>query len=203
VVLSYALPTIAALSAYGGWEQWSSGQFSNVGQAVGGVALGRWLFFGSVASYAVIFLAYMLWWSRLAWALADDGRLPKILTRLHPRFGTPHRVLVAYALIYSIMALVPFADLLFADSWLAGAYTMVLYASLIRARRREPHSPGFAVPGGTPGLWLNTLVPACAWIALLAFTPWERVALGLGFVLAGPLLYLATRPAARRSDTLE
>jgi amino acid transporter len=198
VVLSYSLPTLAALAVVGGWQTWESGQFTSVGRAAGGPLLGNWLFLGSVASYSVIFLAYLLWWSRLAWAMADDGRLPKLLNRLHPRFGTPHRVLVVYALVYSVMAILPFEDLLVADSWLAGAYTMLVYASLIRARQRETGPrPGFCVPGGTVGLWLTALVPAATWILMLALTAWEQVWLGLGFLLAGPALYLLTRVLRR------
>lgn len=199
VVLSYSLPTIAALAFAGGWDRWESGQFATIGVAAGGPVLGNWLFLGGVASYSVIFLAYLLWWSRLAWAMADDGRLPKLLNRLHPRFGTPHRVLVAYAVIYSVMAMLPFEDLLVADSWLAGAYTMLVYASLIRARKREPGPrPGFCVPGGQVGLWLTALAPAATWILMLALTAWDQVWLGLGFLVAGPVLYVVTTALRRR-----
>ncbi len=200
VVLSYALPTIAGLMAFGQWETWTSGQFVTIGYALGGPGLGGWLFLGSVASYAVIFLAYLVWWSRLAWSMSAEGDLPAFLHNLHPRHGTPHRVLVIYALIYAAMATLPFEDLLVADTWLAGAYTLLVHGALVRSRSLEPGAGGFRVPGGRIGLWINTLVPASVFVMLLVFTDREQVPLCLAFLLAGPLLYLARRllrPAVR------
>ena len=139
VIASYALPTLAGLAAVGGWETWTSGEFSSLGRALGGPVLASWLFLGGVASYSVIFLAYLLWWSRLVWAMAADGYLPRFLTKLHPRHGTPHRVL----LLYAVMAAFPFEDLLVADVWLAGASNLVLQASLLRSRREAAPAIGF------------------------------------------------------------
>jgi len=194
VVLSYALPTIALLATSSDWATWTSGQFATGGHALGGIILAQWLFLGSVASYSVIFLAYVVWWSRLAWALADDGYLPGALRKLHPRFGTPHRVLLSYGVLYAVMAAFPFEDLLIADSWLAGAYTMLIHIAVLRARRGEvDSSQGFRIPGGQVGLWLNVLVPAVTWTALLVFTKRDQAWLGLGCLVAGPLLYALTR----------
>ncbi len=160
-----------------------------IGTSLGGPGLGGWLFLGSVASYAVIFLAYLVWWSRLAWSMSSEGDLPRLLNRLHPRYGTPHRVLIAYAVIYAVMAILPFEDLLVADSVLAGAYTVLVHFALVRSRTLEPSAPGFRVPGGRFGLWLNTLLPASVFLLLMLFTDRSQVALGLAFLLAGPLLY--------------
>jgi amino acid transporter len=189
VVLSYALPTVAGLMAYGQWESWTSGQFVTIGHALGGHGLGGWLFLGSVASYAVIFLAYLVWWSRLAWSMAAEGDLPRFLQRLHPRHGTPHRVLVVYGLVYAAMALIPFEDLLVVDSWLAGAYTLLIHFALWGSRRKEPEAAGFRVPGGRVGLVLNTFVPACVFALLVLFTERDQVPLCLSFLMAAPLVY--------------
>lgn len=193
VIASYALPTVAGLAAVGGWQDWQSGQFATMGSALGGSALGAWLFLGGVASYSVIFLAYLLWWSRLVWAMAADGHLPAFLSRLHPRYGTPHRVLLLYAGIYAVMAALPFEDLLVADVWLAGASNVVLQASLVRSRAGSDDGRGFRVPGGRVGLWLNVLLPALTWLLLLALTARDHLLLGAGALLSGPALYLLTR----------
>ena len=137
VIASYALPTLAGLTTVGGWETWSSGQFATIGREVAGPFLGYWLFLGGAASMAVIFLSYVLWWSRLASAMAQDRHLPGFLRPLHPRYGTPHRILLAYAIIYSAMAALPFEKLLVADIWLTGASNMILQASLIRSRNQD------------------------------------------------------------------
>jgi amino acid transporter len=194
VIASYALPTIAGLLAVGGWEGWVSGQFVSIGHELGGPALGTWMFLGSVASYSSIFLAYLLWWSRLVWAMASDGHLPRFLSVLHPRYGTPHRVLIGYLVVYAVMAAVPFEDLLVADVWLAGASNLVLQASLVRSRRHPDPGGGFRVPGGRVGLWLNLAMPVLTWLVLLALTGREHWKLGAGALLAAPLLWLLTRP---------
>lgn len=199
VIASYALPTLAGLAAVGGWQRWESGEFATMGRQLGGAALGTWLFLGGVASYSVIFLAYLLFWSRLVWAMAADGHLPSFLSRLHPRYGTPHRVLLVYALIYAGMAALPFEDLLVADIWLAGASNLVLQASLIRSRRRPDAAGGFRVPGGRIGLWMNLLMPLATWLLLLALTGQEHWKLGAGALLAGPVCWVLTRPLRARS----
>jgi APA family basic amino acid/polyamine antiporter len=198
VVLSYALPTLAGLAAVGGWETWVSGQFAAMGHALQGPVLGNWLFLGSVASQAVIFLAYLVWWSRLSWAMAADRHLPEFLAKTHPRFGTPSRILWLYAFIYSIMAALPFEDLLVADIWTYGACNVLLQASLIRSRslEGEPQS-GFRVPWGKVGLWLNALLPTAAWVLLLVFTAREHWVLGCAALLSAPLLYALQRLVRR------
>jgi amino acid transporter len=198
VIMTYSLPVIAGLVSVGGWESWSSGQFVGIGTELGGPALGRWAFFGSVASQAVIFLTYLLWMSRIAWSMADDGNLPSWFRRIHPRYGTPYRVLWGYALVYCAMAAVPFEDLLVADIWVSGAYTMILHATLIRARSKASlEDGGFRVPGGRVGLWLNAVVPGITWVVFLALTFSEHARFGIPLLLSGPVAF-SVMQAARK-----
>jgi amino acid transporter len=104
VVLSYALPTMAGLAVDDGWQAWAAGQFAVIGERLGGKLLGHWLFLASVASFTVIFMSYLLLWSRLGWALAADHKLPSVFARLHPRYGTPYRILMVYAVVYAALA---------------------------------------------------------------------------------------------------
>jgi APA family basic amino acid/polyamine antiporter len=169
-----------------------------MGHTLGGPVLGHWLFLGSVASQAVIFLAYLLWWSRLVWVMAEDGHLPGFLRARHPRYDTPHRALFAYAIIYSALAALPFEDLLVADVWITGASNLVLQFSLLRSRTPEDGAAGFRVPGGRVGLWLNVALPAATWALLLVFTARDHFLLGAGSLLVAPLAWLATRALRRR-----
>jgi amino acid transporter len=202
VIASYALPTLAGLATVGGWETWSSGQFASIGREVAGPFLGYWLFLGGAASMAVIFLSYLLWWSRLASAMAHDRHLPGVLRPLHPRYGTPYRILLAYALIYSAMAALPFEKLLVADIWLTGASNLVLQASLIRSRDQDTGEPGFRVPGGTIGVWLNAALPALTWLLVIVLTAEEHWYLGATALFAGPVFWFVRawiRPEGIRS----
>ena len=175
VIVSYVLPMIAGLAATGGWETWESGQFATIGRTLGGPLLGHWSLLASVASFTVIFMAYLLWWSRLAWAFAADGFLPRWLVERHPRYGTPHRVLILYATLYALLALVPFEELLIVDVWLFGAYDALVVWSLLGARRTAGLDPeGFRIPGGTTGVIVNAAVLTLTWVVLLATTAREN-----------------------------
>jgi amino acid transporter len=196
VILSYVLPMTAGLAAVGGWETWQSGQFESIGRALGGPVLGDWALLASVASFTVIFMSYLLWWSRLAWAFADDGFLPRWLVERHPRHGTPHRVLLLYAALYSVLALLPFKELLIVDVWLFGAYDAMVVWSLLGARRRADTDPrGFRLPGGNFGIIVNASILTGTWVVILVATAreetkaaiWGAVALAMGAV-AAPIL---------------
>ncbi len=194
VVLSYALPTIAGLAAYGQWETWASGQFAIIGGALGGPVLQLWLSLSSVASFTVIFMSYLLLWSRLGWAFAADGKLPKLFSRLHPQFGTPYRILVLYAVAYSALAAVSFERLLEMNVWAFGAYDVLLLATVIVGRRKFPDRPGcFRLPGGTVGVWINFLVPTATWLVVLVTTAKDDVlvaTIGGAALLLPSLIYL-------------
>lgn len=199
VILSYALPTIASLASVGGWSTWTSGQFTSIGEQLGGRTLGSWLFFGSVTSQAVVFLSYVLWSSRVTWAMAADRSLPGYFARLHPRHGTPHRVLVFSAVGYAVLAALPFEDVLVADMWLDAGYTLLVHACLLRLRHAEGEpSDGFRVPGGRLGVWVNSLVPAATWLTLVVTTARQHFLLGSAAVATGPLFYLVTRTLRAR-----
>lgn len=194
VVLSYAAPTVAGLAAVGNWQEWESGEFADIGAALGGTVLGQWAFLASVASFAVIFMTYLLWWSRLGWALAADRSLPRFLARLHPRHGTPHRVLLAYAVGYALLAAVDFEDLLVLDVWVFGAYDLLLLATVIRARSTiTDRPPGFRIPGGRAGVWINALVPAVTWIVVLLATARDHLIAGAAVLLSTCALYAIQR----------
>lgn len=196
VIVSYVLPMIAGLAAAGGWQTWESGHFATIGRMLGGPLLGHWSLLASVASFTVIFMAYLLWWSRLAWAFAADGFLPRWLVERHPRYGTPHRVLILYATLYALLALVPFEELLIVDVWLFGAYDALVVWSLLKARRTTGVDPaGFRIPGGVAGVVINASVLTVTLGVLLVTTaredPYAALAgatlLGIGAV-ATPFL---------------
>ncbi len=200
VVISYVAPTVAGLAALNDWQTWESGQFATIGRHLGGRILGHWVFLGSVASFTVIFMSYLLWYSRLTWAMAADRALPRFLAKLHPKYGTPHRTLLVYALGFAILVTLPFPDLLILNVWVFGAYDLTLVFATIRARAvYADRPPGFRVPGGRAGVWINALVPAATWVLVLAIT-WRDglLPLKLSLLFAPALIYLGLRLARRR-----
>lgn len=199
VILSYVLPMVAGLAAVGGWQGWQSGQFVLVGRTVGGPILESWTFLGSVASFVVIFMSYLLWWSRLAWAFAADGFLPRWLVRRHPVHGTPHRVLLLYAALYAVLVAFPFEELLIVDVWLFGAYDLLIMVSVFKARRRtrDGEGEGFRIPGGAWVVGGGAALVGLTWLAVLVTTARQN----RGSAAAGAvalLLGFAIHPIARR-----
>jgi amino acid transporter len=190
IVLSYSAPTLAGLASVGHWEGWTSGYFAEIGRRLGGRPLETWTFLGSVASYMVIFLAYLVWYSRLCWAMAEDRSLPRILSRLHPRYGTPYVALLMYAAIYSVLVWVPFERLLVVDMWVTGAYCTLTLALLVRLRSTAPEPiAGFQVPGGRAGAWIVVLLPACTWVVALYATARQDWLAGTIALLTGTVIY--------------
>jgi amino acid transporter len=190
IVLSYTAPLIAGLASVGDWQSWNSGHFAVIGELLGGKILGSWAFLGSVAGFMVIFLAYMVWYSRLTWAMAEDRSLPRVLARLHPRYGTPYVSLLCYAVIYSVLVWVPFERLLVVDMWVTGAYCTTILALLVRLRSRSGDRPaGFRVPGGKLGAWIVVLLPAATWVVVLISTAREDWMAGTAALLIGTVIY--------------
>ena len=199
IILSYSAPTLAGLAAVGHWEGWTSGYFAEIGRMLGGRPLETWTFLGSVASYMVIFLAYLVWYSRLCWAMAEDRSLPKILARLHPRYGTPYVALLMYAAIYSVLVWVPFERLLVVDMWVTGAYCTLTLALLVRLRSKAPEPiSGFQVPGGKAGAWVIVLLPACTWVVALYATARQDWFAGTIALLTGSVIYAIMKLVRRR-----
>lgn len=87
---------------------------------------------------------------RLAYSLAAKGEFPALLARLHPRYHTPGKAIVCYALLVWVFA--ASGGFLWALLLASGA-KMIIYAAicagLIRLRRMRPQAEAWRVPFGT------------------------------------------------------
>jgi APA family basic amino acid/polyamine antiporter len=93
----------------------------------------------AVVALPTVILAFMFGQSRIFFAMARDGLLPRALARVSERSGGPTRVTAGTAVLMAIIAgFIPLGDL----AALANAGTLVAFASvglcLIVLRRREP-----------------------------------------------------------------
>ena len=92
IVLSYVLPTLAGLAGWGHWADWATTggtSFVEVIKHLGGGVLGYWMLGAAVISNMALYQDYQASGSRPAYAMAEDQLLPKMLTRAHPKYGTP------------------------------------------------------------------------------------------------------------------
>ncbi|MCI0457928.1 MAG: APC family permease [Gemmataceae bacterium] len=201
VVLSYALPTLAALAALGGWDSWRAQQFTRVGGGLGGAWLAGWVTIGGLLSNASLVNVSILSVSRLPYAMALDRLLPAFLARASPRTGAPVASLLLGGVIYSLLSLRGFTALVGIYAFLQAANYIMIYLSLLRLRARFPNAlRPFKIGGGRWGLALVVVPP----MLLSALVLWKgqrgAVAQGLAAVAVGPLVYFLARLARRRTS---
>ncbi len=200
-MLSYVLPTVAGLAALGNWQEWAGAYFSPAATQIGGAWLGHAMTFGALCSNALLLNVTMLAASRYPLTLAEDGFLPRFLSKLHPKYGTPAQSLFWGSITYSVLALFDFTQLTIIYSWFLMSSYILLYANVWMMRRTHAEMPRpFKIPFGKPGLLL-AMLPTCV-IALVAMgsTVFEegefsrrQFIIGALSLLSGPVVYGAVR----------
>ena len=152
------------------------------GWMVGVVAL------GSVVAQTAVLLVFQLGQPRILFAMARDGFLPPVFTRVHPRFRTPH---VATILTGALVALVtPFVNV---DEMVDLSNVGTLFAFILVCigitilRFREPgRARPFRVPLG-PLLVPMLGVGSC--LFLIYYLPPTAPLRFVGWLLAGLVVY--------------
>jgi amino acid transporter len=200
-VMVLVLPLLVGLAADPNWSQWGPAQFTQIGSVLGGAWLSGAVSTAAQASLLALFISELLILSRLPYAMARDGLLPKRFTRLHPRYGTPVGLLVVQALVLSVLTYFwKFLDILVFATWLAlPSYVMGwILPFIIRWKHPELRGP-FRVPGGWLGLVLVTIAPISIAIFLVITIEYQKIFLGLGCIALGPLLYFSVQWQKKRS----
>ena len=193
-IVSYLLPLAAGLAAHGAWESWTSGTLADAAATIGGAWLHAAVLVGALASSMGLFNGYMLSYTRLPQAMAEDGFLPRFLARLSPRRGTPVFSIAANSAVYALLAFFDFRDLVVIDTILFALAYILIFATLVRFRFLFPAAPRpYRVPGGAAGLWLVAAVPSLVALAACVFSDFEEVRWGLAAAATGPLAYLLAR----------
>jgi amino acid transporter len=152
-----------------------------------------------------MFNALMMSYTRIPYALAREGMLPRIFTRT-TKTGVPWLSVALCGIAWGLAVQMSFERLISIDLVLYGASLMLEFVSLVVLRRREPHlARPFRVPGGMRGAVLAGVGPA----VLIVFAMWaarnEKMAgipaLAFAAIVAacGPILYSAVRLAAKKS----
>jgi amino acid transporter len=197
------IPLWVGLAADPNWSQWGPAQLTQVGFALGGAWLSGAVSAAAQASLLALFAGELLILSRLPYAMARDGLLPKRFTRLHPRYGTPVGFLVVQALVLSVLTYFwKFLDILVFSTWLALPSYLLFFILPFIIRWKYPEFRGpFRIPGGWIGLLLAAIAPVSISIFLIITIDYEKLFLGLGCVAGGPLLYFAARWWTDRSGT--
>lgn len=168
------------------------------GQTNGPLArtMGGLVTFAAVLSMIGLFIGNGLGGTRVPFAMAEDGMMPKFLVKVHPRYGTPWVSILVCAAVYSVFSLSAFAALVVIDVFLNMLVLMAEFFAMWKLRFTMPDLPRNKVPGGWFGLTLVTLAPALI-IGLAIYSQyveegmssisWALIAMAVGAVLYFPI----------------
>lgn len=150
--------------------------------------VGALISLGAVTGLTSVMMVELVTIGRIGFAMGRDGLLPKKFGTAHPRWGTPHRMTIAGAvLIAALAAFVPISEL--ADMVSIGALSAMIIVAVavpvLRKRRPDLERP-FTVPF-SPYLPIAAAL-ACFYLMLnLDVMTWLRFA---AWLLLGLLIYL-------------
>ena len=207
VAVTYILPLLAVAFAGIPAAQFSTGAWTDAAREIVGPGLALTVVLGGTINGFGMFNALMLSYTRVPYALALEGLLPKSLT-LKTKAGVPWASVLLCAAAWAMALNLSFERLISIDLVLYGAALLLEFVALVVLRMREPSLPRpFKIPGGIPVAIATGIGPAL----LIAFALWaareERVgpipALAFAAIVAatGPILYLAARAGKRTSAT--
>ncbi|OZM74596.1 amino acid permease [Amycolatopsis antarctica] len=155
-------------------------------ESVGMHWVGALISLGAVTGLTSVMMVELVTIGRIGFAMGRDGLLPKKLGVAHPKWGTPHRMTIAGAVVIALLAaFVPITEL--SDMVSIGALSAMIVVAIavpVLRRKRPDLKRPFRVP-------LSPVLPivaalACLYLMLnLDLLTWLRFAiwLALGFVI--------------------
>lgn len=206
IVLTYIAP-IGAIAHTGiDPNTWTTGGWVDLGRHFGGEGLAAALAIGGVIGAIGSFNALMLSLSRLPLVMTEDGYLPRVFARRHPRTGMPWVAIIACAIGWAAAFRLGFVALAVMDVLLTGLSVLLEFCALVALRIREPnlYRP-YRVPGGLTGAIAIAIGPAA--LIALAFVRngtehtrhFDALSLCLLLIALGPVIYWLSRAYQRRA----
>jgi amino acid transporter len=189
VTLAYLLPVSVGVGVDQNWDNWKEGYLPRVAAEIGGGWLGTWVTLSGLVAAAGLFNALLCTSSRVPYAMALRGMLPRPLQKLHPRHATPWVAILVNSV--GVAALIPFSfqDLVQVDMFLYALALVLEFAALVWLRLKQPEMPRpYRVPFGTAGAIALSLPPTalCIVSMLLANYPTKAVSgagIGIGVIV--------------------
>jgi amino acid transporter len=159
--------------------------------------LGSLVTFSAFIGMSGLFIGNSLGASRLPFAMAEDGMMPKWLVKVHSKYGTPWVAILVAGVLFSLFSLGTFAFLIVVDVFMDCICQILNYLALWKLRFSHPHVSRQKVPGGNIGLVLVTVAPfsiiTLAIISQIGEEGFQSIGLGLAVILIGVLLYFPLR----------
>jgi APA family basic amino acid/polyamine antiporter len=143
--------------------------------------------FGALVATTSVLLTNLIGLSRVSFAMANNGQLPKSMSKIHARFGTPYISILVMGVLMTILAFVSDLRQTAAITSISILSThIILHFSAVRLRKKTPDLKTFKAP-------LYPLIPALgivSCIILMFSLPMEAWIVWVGFVTAVSVYYL-------------
>ncbi|MBD3010790.1 amino acid permease [Streptomyces sp. 5-10] len=130
--------------------------------------------FGAAVGLTTVSMILLLGQSRVFFAMSRDGLLPRVFSRVHPRFGTPYRSTIVLGVVIAVVAGFTSISQLAALVNIGTLFAFVVVAlGVIILRRTRPDLPrAFRTPwvpvlpllSVAASLWLMLNLPAETWV---------------------------------------
>ncbi|NTV38276.1 MAG: APC family permease, partial [Anaerolineales bacterium] len=185
-----------------GWE------FPQIAHAIGAKAsgnpdgflakfLGTSVMIAAVLSMIGLFIGNGLGGTRIPFALAEDGMMPRWMVKVHPKYGTPWVAILFCGILFSVFSLQAFAFLVVVDVFLNMVVLCLCFFALWVLRFKFPDRSRKAVPGGWIGLAVVTILPTAIFLfaiySQVVDVGWASVGMALGAIALGAILYFPIR----------
>jgi amino acid transporter len=188
VGLSYILPTAAVWMTGLAPSAWETGSWADIAGLLGGPVLRIGLVLGGMISAFGMFNALVMSYSRLPLAMAQDGMLPNVFGKLHPKTRAPWVAISVCAVGWALCLGLGFQRLVTIDILLYGCSLSLEFVALIALRIREPNLPrAFRVPGGMFGACAIGVAPILL-LGLAIFRSESEQVLGMSALAFGLIL---------------
>ncbi len=188
VALSYVLPFAAMWITGLPSSAWETGAWAEIAGLMGGPVLRIALVAGGMMSGFGMFNALVMSYSRLPLAMAQDGMLPKVFGKLHPKSRAPWVAILALAVGWGLALNLGFERLVTLDIMIYGASLALEFVALIVLRIREPElKRPFRVPGGLFGA-IAVGIPPVLLLGFAILRSEHEVVLGMSSLLFGLLV---------------
>jgi amino acid transporter len=168
--------------------------------------LGGFMTLAAVLSMIGLFIGNSVGGTRVPFALAEDGMMPKALVKVHHKYGTPWIAILLCAVIFSIFSLNAFAALVVMDVFLNMVALLIEFFALWKMRISHPEIPRWRTPGGWPVLLIVTLLPSLLIILAIYSNISESgltaLWLPIVFMAAGAVLYFPLKKWVKQRNNI-
>jgi len=191
VAITYVLPVAAVAMTHLSPSAWETGSWAEVADLLGGPLLRIGLVLGGMMSAFGMFNALVMSYSRLPYAMALDGMLPKVFAKVNQRAQVPWVSIVVLATGWALCLGLGFERLVTIDVLIYGGSLFLEFLALVVLRVTEPLLPRpFKVPGGLFGVISLGVLPMLLLVFSLVHGEHEQI-LGMSSLMFGVVLVVA------------